>query len=260
METFFAGVQNSPQAAQFTALKDLEGNIRTADDRGNGNTTFPQFQENMTDKIGGTGGVVDTIFTDPAKEAEFRQYFEAYKQWYYLISRDWQTEASNAGTVTAQTAADAYKTAVTGLAGVATPGSNTSYNNDRATQFNVPYNYGTIRNNLKAQMKTKIIEALGLPNDNTANGINAAAMADALIAQFEDSEELHAFKVDVQQSSHLTTVLSATNYNFVASVAPQSNVRLADLSDPAAFSPDLVKSGERTNGFTPYKKDENGIA
>jgi hypothetical protein len=50
--------------------------------------SFSQFQGNVQTKI---GDVVAAIFPDSTARGTFEGYLNAYKQWSYLVSRDWET-------------------------------------------------------------------------------------------------------------------------------------------------------------------------
>jgi hypothetical protein len=106
---------------------------------------------------------------------------------------------------------------------------------------------------MKTAMKTRIINSLGLTGVT-----NADAMAEALVIQLaQDQEEYRAFIDDIT-GEHLMDGWLANYAGPVASVSPQSAVRLAAVSPEANFDPNAVKTSygkpfeQYTGNYTPY--------
>jgi hypothetical protein len=268
---FFNAVQGG--GAKFTNLKNYEKAML-----GNSSSTVNSFLSAMDEK---GDAIIDEIFGPVGPEntarAEFDKYFDAYSAGHHLIARDWDTE----GTVDTVTLSERenYKT----LRGLI----NQNYNTGVGTHFLNSYdngvtldigNIGTFNlqtGEMQAVMRGQIIEALGLDGLTGDQQTAAQQMADALIIQLgQDREELRAFKDDLtaeadEEKGNRPAFAQALNYQVgsgmqtVAQAGTQSNVRLARLDDGAAFSPELVKGAygtKYTGSFTPYKKDENGLA
>jgi hypothetical protein len=211
LRAFFDGAEESyyDLAPRFTAMKDAEKAIKDQANQTNGLTSYystvASQQENIFNGIFGGGD-----------RTTFNKYLAAYKQWSYLVSRDWKT-MDNPGTTgvdegndAAQLAVDNFVTAVnaTGDSNLTPVGSN-PFSNGRGATFNVPANYGPIKMGLENALKEQIVTALGIGGAD--NITKANAMAQALITQLgQDNQEFLAFINDLQAEG-LNTAL---NYDY----------------------------------------------
>ncbi|GHU07928.1 hypothetical protein FACS1894151_03010 [Spirochaetia bacterium] len=230
--------------AKFDAIKNSETTIR-----GTGTNSINQFFPRMEAQ---TGNIVNTIFTDPT---EFNKYLDAYQKLHYMMTRDWQTGTDAA--TNAQNAVNDFKDALDGLTGIEASAAET-INIGPGSGLTVPANWSNINRDLETAMKTQIIAALGLVTVS-----NADKMAEALIYQLQDTEELRALKTDLENKGY---DIILNRQSDLAQVGTQSSdIKLASVN--AEFPHDGVKTGSRgkydlyTGNFTPLnRKDEKGMA
>lgn len=266
LRTVFAGATSGDTAlaADFTALKNAEAAIKTA---GSGKTVG----QRLTTVDAQRTAILNTIFGASGPErAAFDTYYNAYTKGHYLISADWSTRNGGsdeyateppyqdpevAAAITAAVADFKSARAAVLSADSTIPTTNDSQVYAGPRGIDVPIgNDASVDTQLTAignVMKNKIIAALGL------TGVaNADKMAEALVIQLcQDHEEFRAFVDDITAEG-----LNVLNYQGpVASVAPQSNVKLAAVNPESAFDPELTKTAyskpfeKYTGNFTPYK-------
>jgi hypothetical protein len=193
-----------------------------------------QTENILTEIFGATDLGVNTSRDD------FNKYFDAYTKGQYLITRDWQTGIGANATI-ATDAETAFLDAVHAIPSESGfPQNPNTYNNGRGTIFNNIGNgveFGGLLVNLSAEMKTQIIDALGVTGKD-----NAESMASALITQFGDNEEFRAF-VDDLQAEGLTTALNYDYSNAIPEVSKansQSDTKLASVKGDVKFAKGIV--------------------
>ncbi|GHV91376.1 hypothetical protein AGMMS50268_18790 [Spirochaetia bacterium] len=260
LEDFFAHSTGATPELQATLneLRDAEAKIRAGKNGGTGDVTITTFLDGMD-------SLINTLETKikASNGGSLTDAYDAYKKGQYLTNRDWATEA-DAGTTHAalDVAVTAFKTA---RDKIATP-SSAAY---AARTTNIPIgDYPGVQAQfgvMATTMRTQILTALGLTGLSGEQQDRANAMADALIIQLQDTEELRAFKADVTAEAGITTN-DVLNYNgATSSMATQpsypvaqagqqsSDVRLASVN--AEFPPDGIK-GAYGRGYTGKKDDK----
>jgi hypothetical protein len=261
LATFFNGATGNPK---FTQLKNAESTINVQANT----TTLGGFYGNFNTQ---NGNIIGAIFPVESDRTTFNKYLNAYKQWKYITIRDWQTEGTYQIAQTAvEDAVLDYRDLVTAIGNDnLVPDYDGIYSNGRGTVFGAPWNRELLQTAMKDAMKNQIKTALGLDTLTGDQLTRANAMAEALFIQLaDDAAELHAFVDDVTKEGleHGVTGLGIfetpmRNRNHFAEIAPQSGTRLAHVD--AKFSPELIRGAygsEYTGNFTPYRKDENGLA
>jgi hypothetical protein len=247
-------------AGRFESLRAEEQQIKNRANtvnKSSTNNTLAAYTNNIETRI---DAILGDIFTGqpPVDLENFKKYYKAYQDGRYLVIRDWNasghlsTGASLSGSIEVGDTGSTFGASLSAIGkgyGSVNGGqvlearSGISFKNLAAS------NYTALMNEIKAEMQTRIINALGLSGVS-----NASQMADALITQMGDNAEFDAFIDDVvKQGTRLSTALNYTgyavaSYNEVAGVQTQSDVKLAHISPDV----DLTKGA-----FTPYRK-ENG--
>ncbi|GHV36087.1 hypothetical protein AGMMS49546_00730 [Spirochaetia bacterium] len=260
LEDFFAHSTGATPELQATLneLRDAEAKIRAGKNGGTGDVTITTFLDGMD-------SLINTLETKikASNGGSLTDAYDAYKKGQYLTNRDWATEA-DAGTTHAalDVAVTAFQTA---RDKIATP-SSAAY---AARTTNIPIgDYPGVQAQfgvMATTMRGQILTALGLTGLSGEQQTRANAMADALIIQLQDTEELRAFKADVTAEAGITTneVLNyngatsfmATQPSYPVAQAGQqsSDVRLASVN--AEFPPDGIK-GAYGRQYTGKKDDK----
>ncbi|GHV67088.1 hypothetical protein AGMMS49928_03330 [Spirochaetia bacterium] len=263
LETFFAGSTGATPAitATLTELKNAQAKIRVGKNGNNANdVTITNFLAGMDAmitaleaKMGNTTGTA----------------YDAYMKGQYLINRDWLTE--NGDNTALNSALTAFTTA-RGLAGYDNSLTDSYSKGGRGTSIPIgsDYDLNTQLGQMETATRGQILTALGLNGLTGAEATRANAMADMLIKQLQDAQELRAFAKDIEvEQPQSSWTMNISNYpstgTMQAQLGPQSSdVRLASVN--AEFPLDGVKTGSRgkydayTGAFQPLNKKDDKMA
>ncbi|MDR2617963.1 MAG: hypothetical protein LBC62_03740, partial [Treponema sp.] len=205
------------RAATFTALKGYETNIK--------NITYDALRLAEYAPVAGiVDNILDEIFgADMTARQDFDKYFNAYTKGQYMWHRDWGTEGANASAAL-NTAGAEYSGLISeiGLAG-----NDELVDDGRGNMIPIGTNHDAVLAGMMAQMKTRVVAALGL-TDVT----NADAMAEALLTQIaQDHQEFTAFVEDMTKQGMFAgrTADLFRTHQYIAQSQTQSATKLAGI-------------------------------
>jgi hypothetical protein len=204
LQAFFEGGESIH--SKFTDLAAAESQIRRGTASGQ-KPNVDSFLGNMDTQL----GIIIAKVSDglvPADKDTLDAYIDAYQKYHYLITRDWRTEQS--GSPELETARTAYLTARAGLPAESQVDMfNNTYDNGRGTNIaGIGGKSSNVGGYFVVEMKPLIVGALGLDGFT-----GAEAMAEALLLQIQDAEELRAFKEDMIKEAVYNNGLENINTN-----------------------------------------------